>query len=127
MGFEQLRERGLFGVSNAFSSSAHLRPGGGRGGGTGTVCVCVCARARDQLEALHVPFDVSQCSLPGLTFRSDLLRMGLVGTRGSGWKPRNVDTQCETRQHGLWFRLVFWPSFTPRLFVVKPLIHRYDE
>ena len=78
--------------------------------------MCARARARDQLEALHVPFDVSQCSLPGLTFRSDLLRMGLVGTGGSGWKPRNVDTQCETRQRGLWFRLVFGRASRPGCF-----------
>ena len=48
MGFEQLRERVLFGVSNAFSSSAHLRPGGGGGAQVLCVYVCVyvCARAR---------------------------------------------------------------------------------
>ena len=31
-----------------------------------------------------------------LTFRSDLLWMGLAGTGGSGWKPRNADTGVNT-------------------------------
>ena len=48
----------------------------------------------DPFEVLHLPFDVNRRSLPGLTFRSDMLWMGLVGTKGLGWKPRNADTQC---------------------------------
>ena len=32
-----------------------------------------CSSHDDQLEALHVPFDVNRRSLPGLTFWSDLL------------------------------------------------------
>ena len=38
-------------------------------------------------------FDLNRCSLPGSTFRSNLLWTGIAGTGGSGGKLRNADTR----------------------------------
>ena len=46
------------------------------------------------VRGVTTTFHVNRRRLPGLTFRSDLLWMGLAGTGGSGRKPRNTDARC---------------------------------
>ena len=59
-------------------------------------------------------FDVKRCNSPALTFLSYLLWMGLAGTGGSGWNPRNADIRCRfpTQPVFIRFCMARFPSFS---------------